>query len=100
VKIRSKDASPAIRDAMTTLARLVNDKLGGNNSLPEPLAWFPAENKVPGSETYINSGFSRLFFPEQGVYSRIRSQFLPFNAFLIIMPDGICLEMLKSIFPH
>ncbi|MGB9747112.1 MAG: DUF6599 family protein [Bacteroidales bacterium] len=97
VKIRSKDASPAIRDAMTTLARLVNDKLGGNNSLPEPLAWFPAENKVPGSETYINSGFLGYSFLNKAFTAEYEVNSSHFSAFLIIMPDeASALEMLKE----
>jgi len=97
VKIRSKDASPAIKEAMTTLARLVNEKLGGNNSLPEPLTWFPAENKVPGSDMYINSGFLGYSFLNKAFTAEYELNSARFNAFLIIMPDqASALQVLKE----
>ena len=87
VKIRSKDASSAIKEAMTTLAKLVNEKLGGNNSLPKPLTWFPSENKVVGSEIYINSGFLGYSFLNKAFTAEYEQNSARFNAFLIVMPN-------------
>lgn len=97
VKIRSKDASPSIKEAMTTLAKLVNEKLGGNNSLPEPLTWFPAENKVTGSEMYINSGFLGYSFLNKAFTTEYEINSNRFNIFLIVMSDqASALQVLKE----
>lgn len=97
VKIRSQEVAPAVMESMNNLAKMVCEKLGGNNSLPEPLNWFPDENKVAGSEMYINSNFLGYSFFNKAFTAEYNINSARFTSFIITMPDrSAALQVVKE----
>ncbi|MEX2428392.1 MAG: DUF6599 family protein [Bacteroidales bacterium] len=85
--VQLSTSDKGLNESLKNLAELIDDKLGGNDTLPKKLSLFPEKGKVPNSEKYIANGFMGYGFLHSAFTADYKQDGESFMVFIISPED-------------